>query len=390
MVNPYSCYILSFIIALIAYQFGWSELYPTLAWPLIIFILVTVLIHGVLSFYWQKSGSVKINRISPVFKPLYVTIFIFSLWLIEFIYAGGVPLFEILLSKPFDYRLFGVPSLHVFVVTFSSFYTIYLFQVYITEKKKSILFLYIINLLAAILIFNRGMFLFNLSGSLFIYLLTIPKPTFSKALIVLIALPVLFYFFGVLGNIRIASEAKRNYDADIFLSIGRASESFRSSIIPKEYFWAYIYVTSPLANLQTNVNHENDKPTGNEWLGFITNEFVFDFISKRTNQLLNIERVNDSRIEGPFNVSTVYSTSYSYCGWAGMQIMALFLLVLPLIYKNILGTTNEFMPTGVAILCALYLFLIFDNTVRFTGLGFQLVYPILFPFVGLAYKRFKQ
>lgn len=387
MINPYSCYIISFITALIAYQFGWSNLYPSLEWPLILFLVITLLIHLFLSFYWAKNNSLKINPVTVSTKPLYVTVFIYCLWAIEFIYEGGVPLLKILLGKPYDYRLFGVPSLHVFIVTFSSFYTIYLFHLFIVQRKQSDFILYLINSFAALLIFNRGMFLFNLSGSLIVFLFTIRKFSYGKSLLAIVTLPIIFYLFGVLGNVRVSFEAKREYDDTLFLDIGRANENFRESVIPNEFFWSYVYITSPLANLQTNIHSEiKSEVSSKQWFGFLSNEFIFDFISKRTNRLFGIQAIEESRIEGPFNVSTVYSRSYSYFGWIGIAIMALFVLILPLLYKRVLGN-NDYAPTGIAILCTMYLFLVFDNTIRFTGLGFQLAYPILFPIAEQAFKR---
>jgi hypothetical protein len=59
--------------------------------------------------------------------------------------------------------------------------------------------------------------------------------------------------------------------------------------------------------------------------------------------------------------------------------MAIFILGLPIAYRKMLRVKNDYSFTGMAILCTVYLFLVFDNTIRFTGLGFQLVFPILLP-----------
>lgn len=84
-----------------------------------------------------------------------ITLVIYALWVAEFVYAGGVPLIQILLTRSYDYKTFGIPTLHVFVVTFSSFYTIFLFQQYLGNRSVRVLLLFIINLSAALLIYNR-------------------------------------------------------------------------------------------------------------------------------------------------------------------------------------------------------------------------------------------
>jgi hypothetical protein len=223
------------------------------------------------------------------------------------------------------------------------------------------------------------MLVFNLTSSFFIYAFSLARINYWKSLLVLPAAGIFIYFFGVLGTIRVSAEVKENYNPNLFLDIGRATDQYRDSAIPKEFFWAYIYLSSPLANLQLNINQAAPDDSGKKVLGFITNEFLFDFISKRTNALFHFQVPADKRIEGPFNVSTVYSKSYSYYGWTGLCLMAIFILGLPIAYRKMLRVKNDYSFTGMAILCTVYLFLLFDNTIRFTGLGFQLVFPVLLP-----------
>src|SRR5882672_1506370 len=136
MINPYSLYCLGFLVALLLYPLNWSSAYPALTTPLVVFITCTLIAHAALSKYWSKLKPVIFYKTSPAINPVGITIFIYVLWTIDFIYGGGVPLFNILFNIPFDYRLFGVPSIHVFAVTISSFYTIYLFHAFLSERKR--------------------------------------------------------------------------------------------------------------------------------------------------------------------------------------------------------------------------------------------------------------
>jgi hypothetical protein len=320
-------------------------------------------------------------------QPLTVTLFIYVLWSVEFIHAGGIPLLKILLGQSYDYRMFGVPSLHVFVVTFSSFYTIYLFHLYLSCKSIPLLTLYFLNLMAAILIYNRGMMLFNLSATVFLYCIYKDRITLKQFAAGGVSAIIILFFFGVLGSLRVSREAKAPYTNEFFLETGQASESFRQSIIPKEFFWTYIYVSSPLANLQHNINTHPVPPVTLARTGeLVNNEIFMDFISKRVNSFFNLEPVHDNRIPGPFNASTVYSRAYSYLGWTGMLLMTFTLIVLPLLYFKILPAGSPFFLTGAVILCTMYLFLAFDNTLRFTGLSFQLVYPVLLHYGILKFR----
>ncbi|MEJ0029482.1 MAG: hypothetical protein WDO15_03570 [Bacteroidota bacterium] len=168
------------------------------------------------------------------------------------------------------------------------------------------------------------------------------------------------------------------------MDTGKATESFRRSFVPKEYFWTYIYMSSSIANLQYNIN-ERPEPTVNASSVFWTavNECLPDFITKRIHVLRDTAPAKEWRIGYSFNVSTIYSRAYSYSGWPGMILMAVFLIVFPWIYLALIDQRSEFFITGWAILCTMYFFASYDNTFRFTGLSLQLAYPILF---GIAEK----
>jgi hypothetical protein len=391
MINPYSSYIVAFIFALLAYGLGWSDLYPPISTELIGFLSLTIILHLTLSFYW-KSRIITPTQPSEVFlNPVLTTIFIYSLWTLDFVYEGGIPLVKILLNQPYNYRLFGFPSIHVFTVTFASFFTVYLFTLFISSRKQIYINLYLINLFAALLIYSRAMLIFNIVASAFVYLLLSTSFSWKRVGALSIGFIALLFFFGVLGSLRVSFEAKEKYNPDLFLVTGQASTSFRKSWVPREFFWGYIYVSSPLANLQQNINTFNVPPFSiSRTAQHINNEMLFDFISKRINKITGIEREKENPIpQRPFNVSTVYSRSFSYQGWVGMFTIAAFILILPLVYVRLLPV-NSYQLTGIAILNTMYLFLFYDNTIRFTGLGLQLVYPFLLPLTERGFRWFQK
>ena len=82
-------------------------------------------------------------------------------------------------------------------------------------------------------------------------------------------------------------------------------------------------------------------------------------------------------IPGPFNATTVYSGSYSYAGWWGVVLMMGVILMIPVLYTRLVPPASPFFLSGLVIINTIFLFMIFDNTLRFTGLSFQVVYPIL-------------
>ncbi len=380
MVNPYICYAISFGAALLLYPLAWSELYPDLTLSLLLFLVVTIILNVILAIRWSVKNKFLFKNVSPESRsaPLYLTIFIYALWSAEFLYNDGIPLIKIILQQRYDYKLFGIPKLHVFVVTFSSFYTIFLFQIYLSKKSGFILALYVLNLFAALLIYNRGMLFFNITASAFLYLMYKRTISFKKVTLASIFFICLFYFFGVLGSLRVTNESRKGYSNEEFLDTGKASAAFRNSIIPSEFFWSYIYSTSPIANLQNNVNVYQPQPTTSySILHWLNNEVLFDFISKRINSFTGSVREGENTIPGPFNASTVYSRSFSYLGWPGLILMSIVIILMPIIFLKILPASSPFFSTGLVIVNTIFLFMVFDNTLRFTGLSFQLAYPVL-------------
>jgi hypothetical protein len=192
--------------------------------------------------------------------------------------------------------------------------------------------------------------------------------------------------FGVLGNVR-SSQAESTTDLnDVILNIGEAKPDFVDSAIPKEYFWSYLYIASPLANLQLNVDERQPDYSVSNALQYVNGELNFDFISKRIFAHYNITKPDNLLIAPFLTVGTVYSTSYSYLGWCGMSVTFLFLMAMTFLYLLIMKPQNPYFSTGLAILNTFLLFCIFDNMFAFSPLSFQLVYPIV---MSLKFKKTK-
>jgi hypothetical protein len=381
MVNPHFCYAGGFVFALAMYPLRWSTLYPQLSRPVVVFLVLTISLHiaaGILLMHKKTPMVSGVTEKLSEERAIWVTIFLYVLWLAEFIYAGGVPLFEIIFKRPYDYETFGIPSLHVFIVTFGSFYTIFLFGHYLETQSRRLLFLFLFNLIAAILIYNRGMFLFNVAACTFVFLIKQRRISLRHACFGVAGILVISYLFGVMGNLRVSNESRVPYSNEGFLATGGATERFRNTTVPQEFFWPYIYTTSPLANFQQNINVNEDEDTSvSSFLPWFINEVLPDFLSKRINAYAGLEPENTKTIPGPFNATTVYSGSFSYAGWWGVALMAIIIMLLPIVYCWLVPQSSPFFLSGFAVLGTIYLFMIFDNTLKFTGFSFQLIYPII-------------
>jgi hypothetical protein len=384
LINPYVLYMVSFGGALLFYPLHWSGYYPALQNSLILFILISFLLSSLAAMRFTRGGNPPGRSIpaTGVGRMALISIFLYILWILEFVSAGGLPAYLILAGKQFDYRTFGIPTLHVFLVTFSSFFACYLFHAFLPSRNKIILLFCVINLLPALLIFNRGMLMMNLSTCLFIYLFFLPslRPVFSlrKLPLWIITFLVVSYAFGALGIFRVSHDIKQFYSRSLTYEMGAATPSFQHSVIPTEFFWVYLYLTSPIANLQHTIDQGRPEITGKAFVEWGTNEIPPDALSKRINRHFGWTRIANVQIANHLNASTVYARSFAYLGWLGMALLLTVLLGFPFLYRSLLNSESTYYVTGIALLNTLYLFLIFDNMLAFTGMSFQLAYPVVF------------
>jgi hypothetical protein len=389
--NPFFVYILGFSIPLLVYQLGWSNLFPKISFGLVLFLVLTFSYSFFAGFYVYRKKIIAYQDISYDENIILIAIFIIMGYFLEILYAGNIPLLAILSGKECDYKTFGIKSFHVLLITFSNFYTVYIFHVYLSTRKTKCLVIAILLLGMLLLIYNRGTFLLNISSCLFVYLLSIRKLHLKfTVILVLLAIPLL-YLFGIAGNVRVMREAGRTEhvtSSDIILKTGNAKDSFRDSIIPKEYFWAYLYISSPLANLQKTItDSEPADLTFSRLLSFINFEILPDFISKRISRFLEIKKIQINQITPAMTVGTVYGYSYAYLNWLGLALMFSYTMLASFTYLILLKKNSTFFITGIAILNTLILFNIFSNMFSFSGISFQLVYPLVFSFFRKKTER---
>lgn len=382
-VNPFFTYIIGFSIALFVYTFDWSYLYPPLSTPLKLFFSLSFIISFTLGCFFVKK---KYFIYRPCQNTLNVKIlysFIILGFLAEFAHAGAIPFFAIISGSGFDYAAFGIPTFHVILITFTGFFTIQLFNIYMSTNEKKYLWLCLSLFIFPILIFSRGTFLLNLSSITFVYLFSTNRNKLKIYLSFSVIVMIILLLFGVLGNIRTENQKSGTIDDvnELILLMGDAKPSFEYSSIPREYFWAYLYISSPLANLQLNIDTNQEyKYSVKNFLLYVNTQLNFDFISKRINSTLGWEPLEINMIAEYWVVATAFSYSYSYLGWLGIVLTFCFIMTVSFVYLILLRPSNPYFATGLAILNTMLLFCIFDNMFTFSGLSFQLIYPLLLQF----------
>ncbi|MGB0879641.1 MAG: O-antigen polymerase [Polaribacter sp.] len=251
------------------------------------------------------------------FKKL--SLFVYSIFLLDFLYIKEIPLINAILTKGSYYKdLEHIPMIYPLVSSISVFLIVFYFYQYISFKNKRYLSNVFILLVPIILNVGRGIVVMALIPCLLIYLSELDfKKSYKKIAKLFLILFSLSYLFGLLGDVRI-SEKLKNKDKnnnDIILQAGEATSEFRESIFPGEMFWVYLYITSPISNFDNAVTY-------NKKIGLSSlNEFiVYNFLPQSLQKkfLGKFEKNTNYLVVDTFNVSTMYLLPYFQFGWLGV------------------------------------------------------------------------
>ncbi|WP_160674330.1 O-antigen polymerase [Clostridium sp. C8-1-8] len=391
MTNPFLVYVISFLSVLLVYLLGWSNLYPSLTIWTVLFFVLSFAISAFLGIRSHKKGELRYETIEYNKKIKYISVLIFLGYIAEFIYAGGAPL----LNSKINYLEFsGIPTFHIFLFSFTIFYGVYLFHLFLSTKNKIVLVLYLLNYVPALLIVSRGLIINIFLGSLFVFLsmIGIRRLLNKKIIISLAVIGIAFlYLFGFFGNYRV-SLSDHTYDkfsSKYILDIGGASESFRNNkIIPKPFFWSYIYISSPLANLQLNIDDNNTEINSTNIKNFVTREVLPDIVARR---LVKEEpfQISDhvKLIKKELIVGTLYMGGFYYLGWIGVILQFIYLMAVIFIYMKLVGKNNKLRIVAISMMCNMVVLSTFSNMIVFAGMSMQLVFPILYRIILYIYNK---
>lgn len=357
--NPFAAYAIGFTVALMLYSLKLSDLYPDLSTELVFFLLTTILLCILLAY---KTSNIEYKydlTVQKRKKNLLIFLSINTLFFIDIMYSGAIPLISTLLGG-YNYREFGAPVVHVAYVGLNSFYMAFWFDTYMKGKQTFFLKLSLLSLSSHLLTMNRGAFTLSLVAILFIYFSY--NKISSKGAIKTTILGLLFiWIFGWFGEIRSSASTTYQGENNIIGKIGQSNQKFDALNLPKEFFWSYIYISSPLANFQNTINHYQYKSNFAE---FVAMELAPDFISKRLYP--DADKATGSLITQELTVSTAFSKAFKLQGWLGSCIVFLYLIFLTITCVYTLKNTKYFI-TALSLLSSASLLLVFSNMLVFTG-----------------------
>ncbi|MDE6227459.1 MAG: hypothetical protein K2M63_08090 [Muribaculaceae bacterium] len=304
--------------------------------------------------------------------------------------GGGVPLLGYLSGNILvAYDEFGIPVVHVVLVNGLSCLTLYLFYAFRSTGKgklrKKIIIYLILGFLPFILMFNRGAIISILLG-MFIISILAAKNTLRSLVKIILGSFIILFAFGYLGNLRMGDKLSK-----VIMKGGKATKEFYDSPFPDEFFWAYLYMATPLANVQNTIQKVNKTSGDTEDLeNLILYEFTPEMITKQIKGNQEKDKTykrNRSKLKvGWLNATSVYGRVYKYLGWPGMWLMFGFTILFIFLNLKILPTTSKWYIPAIATLDEIIIMNLFDNMFIFMGM-----IPQLIIFVGLCYyQRFRR
>lgn len=365
--NPFFLYIYAFLFVLLLYSLHWSILQPRLSIELLLFLVSTFVISIILGIHIQKCRSSYFSNpfgVNLNYKRRVKVLLFF--YLLEFAYVHKIPIISLFISSDRFEHFGGIPTFHVFLVTYTVFFSTFLFHRLICNFNRILLlyFLYI-SLLPPILMVNRGMLFTIFFACLFVFLFSLKSLSVRKILYCIGGVSIALYLFTMIGSARIND----NDDSRIFTSFTQPSENFEALNISNMFLWPYMYITSPLANLQTCI--ESYTPE-NSFSGFFLNCICPDFIAKRID---NEDEKELPQISPVFNVSTMYSGVYAKMGFLGMYMLyfvqTLYLYVIFLFSRP---TNNPYYTATVSLICSVVVLNTFTNMWVFSAISFPIVW----------------
>jgi hypothetical protein len=305
---------------------------------------------------------------------------IIILGFINVLYMGYLPV----LDRSHNYREFGMPVIDPLFNSLSIFFSVFFFRSFLENRKIRPLVYLIIILIIQAIIFRRSAIVWIITSSSFFYILYKKKIRLLLIILSIICIPALSYCFGLYGNFR--SNLTKSF---VFNDLG-ASETFKNSGISYNHYMTYLYLSSPLANLQQNIDSKNQEYKNENIKNFLFYCLVPQSLTIRLEKPFHLSAPSTYLISPNLIVGTIYMLSFYTLGWIGMISMFLYLFLFILLCLLVINKWHMFRLETLSLLSATVCMLIFSNFLnRLDVILMLFVYPVLFHFIFARVNRFK-
>jgi hypothetical protein len=168
-----------------------------------------------------------------------------------------------------------------------------------------------------------------------------------------------------------------------------ASEKFKNLNISHNHYMTYLYISSPLANLQENIEKAGTTIKKTDFKEFLFYCLIPESFTLRLENPLELSPpvcylITPDLIAGSFLMVAFYTL-----GWTGMTIMFLYLSLFILVCLVLIRKWKTFSSVTISLLSATVSLLIFANFLnRLDVILMLFVYPVLFHFIYTLNSNF--
>ena len=367
------------LISLVLYQFGWSTLTSggldarTLA-------LLGVAGMGFLisSFVYR---AVRENVSPPQLRVTALAI-LTVYYVAAFWRNGGVPLLQMLRGDVWNVYGFGLPGLQVFALALTGYLGVRAFGLFLAERHSWDLFYGFATLTMLAMIASRSAITYMLF-CWFVLLIRRFRLTLARGLGLVAVVLVLLFIFGAFGDARLAGQilgATGHETTGVIKQVAHVTGAFEATGLPVQWLWAYIYLVSPLVNLNSALVYAGPSACGQscDISGLVRWEMLPDVVSRHVGWLSSAGALDKSAFL-PVKYLTVVTTFGPAIGYAGMigaiLVGAILVFVVVLSYTTLRGSLVR--EEGLAILACILFFSFFANMISYSPLVLQLALALV-------------
>lgn len=370
--NPFYWYAAIWSGVLLLYPLGWASAYEPLDPRLTAFFLATIALSLVLGFYFGRQlKRITLAYHPPRFPGVCAAVMLLG-YAADFLYAGFVPLIAALTGSERTYKDFeGISVFHTLLLTFSLFFGAYMCYCFLHEKRRLCKWRYAAYIalvaLMFLLLYNRASLMFLFFAFFVIFLASCRKIRAVHLLCCAAAALLLLFLFGVLGNMRHGSAWN---DTSYLMAVAEIDAADVPAALPKPFLWAYVYIVTPLGNLNNLVLHY--APT-RQSAGVIVC-LIPDALGTRL--LSDISSISLPLVISNLTVLSGFGPMYYFGGFLGMLTEFAYMTLLNCFCTRLSLERARYIDSVGALCCTVTAFLFFDNFLNYTGILFALVYPL--------------
>ncbi len=375
MLNVFYLYSAMWVVILLLYSLGWSDLCISLSDDTVFFVLFMIACSALLGYLLKDKLKLRKLTKNP-HKNKHVTIFLCVFYILDFLYERYIPLLNVIKGgSMYEKNFHGIPIFHFLISAFVFIYCFYLTYLFVCFKKKSLVVEYLATISIFILLFQRQNIMIVLLGTCLILLSSIQLKGISlkRALLyfvfVLAFILIGLYVFGLMGNRRYG--IWDSHDSSMIFAVGKINDKY-PDFIPKEYAWAYIYAISPLANLQYNINLGVDSSA-------VFGDFVWQFLPNYISKHLVFKSSIQSELLVPsLTVCTSYADAFRAKGFVGMYSVYFAQTLIVFIVVQLYSKDERCAVCAYASLIYFYLLSFFVNPIIYDITSLIVVYLLAY------------